>query len=209
MPKPYSYDLRQKVIQAIQQDKLKKSEASSLFNLSRNTIDLWLKRQTEIGDILAKPNQAPGNNLSIYTHFWKLDILDKERRISERSLENLKLGAQARYQGKVRQNFTILPQTLEWLKKSGNASQRVDELVSSAKNGDLKSSYTHERKARENLNSNSAYNQINDLKVELERLKANQAQAANILQEALKLKANACGAIKEQIKQVLRLLGES
>jgi len=41
MPKPYSYDLRQKVIQAIKLDGLKKSEASVLFNISRNTIDLW------------------------------------------------------------------------------------------------------------------------------------------------------------------------
>jgi transposase len=42
MPKPYSYDLRQKVIQSIKFDGLKKSEASQLFNISRNTIDLWL-----------------------------------------------------------------------------------------------------------------------------------------------------------------------
>jgi transposase len=41
MPKPYSYDLRQKVIQAIEFDGLKKSEASQIFNISRNTIDLW------------------------------------------------------------------------------------------------------------------------------------------------------------------------
>jgi transposase len=41
MPKPYSYDLRQKVIQAIEFDGLNKSEASLLFNISRNTIDLW------------------------------------------------------------------------------------------------------------------------------------------------------------------------
>jgi len=31
------------VIQAIKLDGLKKSEASQLFNISRNTIDLWLK----------------------------------------------------------------------------------------------------------------------------------------------------------------------
>jgi transposase len=41
MPKPYSYDLRQKVIQAIQLDGLKISEASLLFNISRNTINLF------------------------------------------------------------------------------------------------------------------------------------------------------------------------
>lgn len=65
MAKPYSYDLRQKVIQAIKLDGLKKSEASQLFNISRNTIDLWLKRFSETGDYQAKPNQPPGNGHKI------------------------------------------------------------------------------------------------------------------------------------------------
>ncbi|MBR8827037.1 MAG: transposase [Gomphosphaeria aponina SAG 52.96 = DSM 107014] len=65
MAKPYSYDLRKKVIDAIELDGLKKSEASELFNLSRNTIDLWLKRLKETGDFSAKPNKPPGNNHKI------------------------------------------------------------------------------------------------------------------------------------------------
>jgi len=65
MPKPYSYDLRQKVIKAIELDGLKKSEASQLFNISRNTIDLWLKRQAETGDFQALPNLPPGNGHKI------------------------------------------------------------------------------------------------------------------------------------------------
>ena len=65
MAKPYSYDLRQKVIQAIKLDGLKKSEASQLFNISRNTINLWLKRLSETGDYQAKPNQPPGNGHKI------------------------------------------------------------------------------------------------------------------------------------------------
>lgn len=65
MAKPYSYDLRQKVIQSIQQDGINKSEASQLFNISRNTIDLWLKRQAETGDLQAKPNRPLGNGHKI------------------------------------------------------------------------------------------------------------------------------------------------
>ena len=65
MPKPYSYDLRQKVIRAIELDGMKKSEASQVFNISRNTIDLWLKRQAETGDFQALPNQPPGNGHKI------------------------------------------------------------------------------------------------------------------------------------------------
>jgi transposase len=57
MPKPYSYDGRQKVIQAIELDGLKKQEASELFNISRNTINLWLKRKAETGDVQALPNR--------------------------------------------------------------------------------------------------------------------------------------------------------
>lgn len=65
MPKPYSYDLRQKVIQAIALDGMKKSEAAQVFQLSRNTIDLWLKRQAETGDYQAKPNRPRGNGHKI------------------------------------------------------------------------------------------------------------------------------------------------
>jgi len=65
MPKPYSYDLRQKVIQAIQRDGLKKCEASELFNISRNTINLWLKRQAESGDFQPKRNKPTGGGQKI------------------------------------------------------------------------------------------------------------------------------------------------
>jgi transposase len=57
MPKPYSYDFRQKVLQAIELDGLKKSEASR--------INLWLQRKAETGDVQAKPNRPPGNNHKI------------------------------------------------------------------------------------------------------------------------------------------------
>jgi transposase len=65
MPKAYSYDLRQKVIQAIKLDGLKKTEASLLFNISRNTIDLWLKRLSVTGDFQALPNLPQGNGHKI------------------------------------------------------------------------------------------------------------------------------------------------
>ncbi len=57
MGKPYSYDLRQKVINAIQLDGMKITEAAQVFQLSRNTINLWLKRQGETGNYQAKSNR--------------------------------------------------------------------------------------------------------------------------------------------------------
>ncbi len=62
MPKPYSYDFRQKVLQAIELDGLKKCEASDLFNISRNTINLWCQRKAEMGDVKPKPRQTSQQN---------------------------------------------------------------------------------------------------------------------------------------------------
>jgi transposase len=57
MAKAYSYDLRQKVIKAIELDGWKKSETAEMFQISRNTIDLWLKRKQETGDYRALSNR--------------------------------------------------------------------------------------------------------------------------------------------------------
>lgn len=58
MPKPYSLDLRQKVVDAIELNGMTKHEASMAFQLSRNTIDLWLKRKASTGT-LAPSSNAP------------------------------------------------------------------------------------------------------------------------------------------------------
>lgn len=65
MPKPYSYDLRKKVLQAIELDGLRISEASVLFGISRDTIRLWRHRQRETGNFQALPNKPPGNGHKI------------------------------------------------------------------------------------------------------------------------------------------------
>jgi transposase len=57
MARAYSYDLREKVIQALELDGWKKSEAAEIFQISRNTIDLWLKRREETGDYRPRSNR--------------------------------------------------------------------------------------------------------------------------------------------------------
>jgi transposase len=57
MAKPYSNDFRQKVIEAIELNGLKKTEASQLFNISRNTINLWCRRKAQTGDV--QPQTKP------------------------------------------------------------------------------------------------------------------------------------------------------
>ncbi len=65
MPKPYSYDLRQKVINAIVLDGMTKTEAAQVFKISRNTINLWLQRQAQTGDYQPKPTRPQRINAKI------------------------------------------------------------------------------------------------------------------------------------------------
>jgi transposase len=55
MPSPYSYDLRTKAIDAVKRGE-GKTAVSLLFGISRNTLDLWLKREKETGDYQAIPS---------------------------------------------------------------------------------------------------------------------------------------------------------
>lgn len=52
MPTPYSYDLRQKAIEAVKRGE-RKTNVAQMFNISRNTLDLWLKREEQTGDYQA------------------------------------------------------------------------------------------------------------------------------------------------------------
>ena len=65
MSNAYSYDRRCKVIEAIELDGMKKTEASEVFHISRNTINAWLKRQAAPGDCEAKSYQPPGGEHAI------------------------------------------------------------------------------------------------------------------------------------------------
>lgn len=89
-------------------------------------------------------------------------MTDEKRKMSERSLENLKLGAESRRQGKVRHNFTILPETVQWLKCSGNASEAIDNLVFAALDKKLFSTNTHDRIDKEQTLSNNTHERIEE-----------------------------------------------
>ena len=77
MAKAYSYDFRQKVMRAIELDGFKKSEASQLFHISRNTIDLWFQRKAETGDVQAKQRPASSQRQKI-TDWEKFRAFAKE-----------------------------------------------------------------------------------------------------------------------------------
>ena len=56
MPAPYSYDLRKKAIKAVKRGH-RKVNVCRIFKISRNTLDLWLKREKETGDYGAIANK--------------------------------------------------------------------------------------------------------------------------------------------------------
>lgn len=110
-------------------------------------------------------------------------MTDKVRQVSERSLENLKLGAKSRYQGKQRHNFTVLPETVQWLKGTGNASDAIDVLVEAAKDKGLFSNNTHDGEAQ--AVSNDVYERnIKDLEVNLEETQLELSKLRSQLAEA-------------------------
>lgn len=154
---------------------------------------------------------------------------EKKRLVSERSLENLKLGAESRRQGKVRHNFTILPETVQWLKATGNASDTIDAIVGQFRNGDLHSNYTHDKKDSNQVVSDDVYKRIDELQAELDEMRSqlekfkaaekdmtdqlcqchqDAFKAADILKASLKLPFNKGGAIKREIEKALPLIDD-
>ena len=59
MPAAYSLDLRQKATAAIDRGE-KKSHVSKTLHISRNTLDLWLKRREETGSLVPKTPTRKG-----------------------------------------------------------------------------------------------------------------------------------------------------
>ena len=64
MPAPYSEDLRQKAIAAVERGE-RKTDVSQMFAISRNTLDLWLKRKAQTGNCQASSGYQRGNRHKI------------------------------------------------------------------------------------------------------------------------------------------------
>jgi transposase len=59
MPNPYSYDLREKAINAVDRGH-RKSSVCRMFKISRNTLYLWLKSREQTGDFAAVTDYERG-----------------------------------------------------------------------------------------------------------------------------------------------------
>ncbi len=77
MANPYSYDLRKKVIEAIELNGMKRCEASAAFNISRNTINTWFQRRAETGDLHPKVSEKKDKRQKI-TNWEKFQAFVEE-----------------------------------------------------------------------------------------------------------------------------------
>lgn len=70
MSAPYSEDMRRKAIAAVKRGE-RKTDVSKMFGISRNTLDLWLKREQATGDCRAITNfqQGCGHKITDWERF--------------------------------------------------------------------------------------------------------------------------------------------
>lgn len=61
VPRAYSQDLREKAIAAIDRG-VPKSEVITMFNISRDSLDRWLKRRLEAGSVAATQGYQRGHS---------------------------------------------------------------------------------------------------------------------------------------------------
>ena len=64
MPRPYSYDLRIRVVRAVEKG-MEVTEASQVFGVHRDTITAWLARKEATGDVQAKAGYQRGHSHKI------------------------------------------------------------------------------------------------------------------------------------------------
>lgn len=68
MPKPYSYELRVRVIESIEAGATRR-EAAELFGISPSVVVIWAQRYEATGNMLAKPSGGSVSPLEEYAKF--------------------------------------------------------------------------------------------------------------------------------------------
>ena len=68
MPKPYSQDLRQRVIESIEAGASRR-EAAELYGISPSVVVIWLQRWRQTGSVEAKPSGGSTSPLDEHAEF--------------------------------------------------------------------------------------------------------------------------------------------
>jgi transposase len=76
MPKPYSNDLRARVIEAIEAGASRR-EAADSYQISASAVVLWTQRWEETGSFAAKPSGGSASPLEEHTN-WLLALISEQ-----------------------------------------------------------------------------------------------------------------------------------
>lgn len=87
MAKPYSEDLRERVVASVVEDGLSRRRASSLFGVAISTVIHWVDRFHETGSVAAKPMGGDRRSLLIGERDW---ILERIAEAPDLTLEELR-----------------------------------------------------------------------------------------------------------------------
>ena len=68
MPKPYSHDLRLRVVEAVEGG-LSRREVAELYGISPSVVVIWMQRWSDTGTIEAKPSGGSISPLDQHRHF--------------------------------------------------------------------------------------------------------------------------------------------
>jgi putative transposase len=77
MAKPYSIDLRERVVKAVMQDGMSRREAAQRFGLGASTVITWLQRWRTTGCL--EPGQMGGHRPKKIAGAWRTWLLDRCR----------------------------------------------------------------------------------------------------------------------------------
>lgn len=129
MGRVYSHDLRLKVVHAIDGG-MNKMAAHRLFQVSRSTIDDWLRQREELGHVRPLPKVPSGKVAALG---------DRERfaafvgRYSDRTLEGMSLAwAQENGRKLSRNTFSLALKKLGWTRKKRVSSTASDMKTNGA-----------------------------------------------------------------------------
>jgi transposase len=77
MSKPYSEDLRERVVAAVEGG-LSRRQAAGLFDLGISTVVHWVRRFRETGSVAAKPMGGDHRSLLTQERGWLLERIEEE-----------------------------------------------------------------------------------------------------------------------------------
>jgi transposase len=87
MAKPYSEDLRERVVAAVEGG-LSRRQAAAVFDLGISTVVHWVRRFRETGSVAAKPMGGDHRSLLTQERDWILERLEQEPDLTIEELRN-------------------------------------------------------------------------------------------------------------------------